>query len=66
MTDNNLTLSLLMSYIYGTAANASKWQMRFNSAFKGLKYILRTAFVLMSQGYTNQAVSNTMVCNSKL
>jgi hypothetical protein len=25
-----------MSYIYGAAANASKWQMGFNSAFKGL------------------------------
>jgi hypothetical protein len=23
-------------YIYGAAANASKWQMGFNSAFKGL------------------------------
>jgi hypothetical protein len=28
-----LTLSLLMSHIYGAAANASKWQMGFNSAF---------------------------------
>jgi hypothetical protein len=25
-----------MSYVYGAAANASKWQMGFNSAFKGL------------------------------
>jgi hypothetical protein len=25
-----------MSYIYGAAANASKWQVGFNSAFKGL------------------------------
>jgi hypothetical protein len=25
-----------MLYIYGAAANASKWQMGFNSAFKGL------------------------------
>jgi hypothetical protein len=25
-----------MSYIYGAAANASKWQMGFNLAFKGL------------------------------
>jgi hypothetical protein len=33
---SSLTLSLLMSYIYGAAANASKWQMGFNSAFKGL------------------------------
>jgi hypothetical protein len=33
---SGLTLSLLMSYIYGAAANASKWQMGFNSAFKGL------------------------------
>jgi hypothetical protein len=27
-----------MSYIYGVAANASKWQMGFNLAFKGLIY----------------------------
>jgi hypothetical protein len=31
-----LTLRVLMSYIYGAAANASKWQMGFNSVFKGL------------------------------
>jgi hypothetical protein len=31
-----LTLRVLMSYIYGAAATASKWQMGFNSVFKGL------------------------------
>jgi hypothetical protein len=38
-----LTLSLLMScvYIYGAAANASKWQMGFNSAFRRLRQIFR-------------------------
>jgi hypothetical protein len=29
-----------MSYIYGAAANANKWQMGFNLAFKGLNYIV--------------------------
>jgi hypothetical protein len=35
-----LTLSILMSYIYGASSNASLWQMGFNSAFKGLKTFL--------------------------
>ena len=31
-----LTLNLLTSTIVALSSNASKWQMRFNSAFKGL------------------------------
>jgi len=32
-----LTLSLLTTNIVAPPSNASKWQMGFNSAFKGLK-----------------------------
>jgi hypothetical protein len=32
-----LTLNLLTSTIVTPPSNASKWQMRFNSAFKGLR-----------------------------
>ena len=32
-----LTLNLLTTTIVAPPSNASKWQMRFNSAFKGLK-----------------------------
>ena len=37
-TDNHLTLILLTWRIWWAANNASKWQMGFNSAFKGLSY----------------------------
>jgi len=33
----NLTLKLLTTTIVAPPSNASKWQMEFNSAFKGLK-----------------------------
>jgi hypothetical protein len=33
-----LTLNLLTTTIVAPPSNASKWQMGFNSAFKGLKY----------------------------
>ena len=33
----SLTLSLLTTTIVAPPSNASKWQMGFNSAFKGLK-----------------------------
>jgi hypothetical protein len=33
-----LTLNLLTSTIVAPPINASKWQMGFNSAFKGLKF----------------------------
>jgi hypothetical protein len=36
-----LTLNLLTSTIVAPPSNASKWQMGFNSAFKGLKWIFR-------------------------
>ena len=34
-----LTLNLLTTTIVAPPSNASKWQMGFNSAFKGLKEI---------------------------
>jgi len=37
-----LTLNLLMTTIVAPPRNASKWQMGFNSAFKGLKKVIRT------------------------
>jgi hypothetical protein len=35
---NDLTL-ILLKWRKGTPNNASKWQMEFNSAFKGLNYV---------------------------
>ena len=35
-----LTLNLLTTTIVAPPSNASKWQMGFNSAFKGLKRII--------------------------
>jgi len=35
-----LTLNQLTTTIVAPPSNASKWQMGFNSAFKGLKYIV--------------------------
>jgi len=34
-----LTLNLLTTTIFAPPSNASKWQMGFNSAFKGLNEI---------------------------
>ena len=34
-----LTLNLLTTIIVASPSNASKWQMVFNSAFKGLKLV---------------------------
>jgi len=34
-----LTLNLLTTTIVALSSNASKWQMGFNSAFKGLRWI---------------------------
>ena len=36
-TEQGLTLNLLTTTIVAPPSNASKWQMGFNSAFKGLK-----------------------------
>ena len=36
----NLTLNLLTTTIVAPPSNASKWQMGFNSAFKGLSLYL--------------------------
>jgi hypothetical protein len=37
-----LTLNMLTTTIVAPPSNASKWQMGFNSAFKGLMYIKYT------------------------
>jgi hypothetical protein len=37
MERNALTLNLLTTTIVAPPSNASKWQMGFNSAFKGLR-----------------------------
>jgi hypothetical protein len=42
-----------MSYIYGAAANAIKWQMGFNSAFKGLMKYLREKIRIMPQEWNS-------------
>jgi hypothetical protein len=42
----NLTLNLLMTTIVAPPSNASKWQMGFNSAFKGLK--IKLMFVIIT------------------
>ena len=39
--DTHLTLILLTWTIWRAPTNASKWRMGFNSAFKGLKQVLR-------------------------
>ena len=49
MTKRYLTLNLLTTTIVAPPSNASKWQMGFNSAFKGLN-------TLQASGYRNWAV----------
>ena len=41
-TRSILTLNLLTTTIVAPPSNASKWQMGFNSAFKGLKLSVRS------------------------
>ena len=38
-SETTLTLNLLTTTIVVPPSNASKWQMGFNSAFKGLRWI---------------------------
>ena len=38
-TERNLTLNLLTTTIVAPPSNANKWQMGFNSAFKGLNEV---------------------------
>jgi hypothetical protein len=45
-----LTLNLLTTTIVAPPSNASKWQMGFNSAFKGLKYNRNTGLFKMIVG----------------
>ena len=53
-----LTLNLLTNTIVAPPSNASKWQMGFNSAFKGLKYSLITPWsrVLLEKLSVSQPV----------
>jgi hypothetical protein len=44
-----LTLNLLTTTIVAPPSNASKWQMGFNSAFKGLKIIYILLVVVTKQ-----------------
>ena len=43
----NLTLNLLTTTIVAPPSNASKWQMGFNSAFKGLMALCYSQVSLM-------------------
>jgi len=40
--ERKLTLNLLTTIIFAPPSSVSKWQMRFNSAFKGLRMCLCT------------------------
>ena len=40
-----LTLNLLTTTLVALSSNASKWQMGFNSAFKGLKLIFNCVVI---------------------
>jgi hypothetical protein len=42
--EGKLTLNLLTTTIVEPPSNASKWQMGFNSAFKGLKDLMLQGF----------------------
>ena len=41
-----LTLNLLTTTVVAPPSNASKWQMGFNSAFKGLTQFIVTTFYM--------------------
>ena len=58
-----LTLNLLTTTIVAPPSNASKWQMGFNSAFKGLNnvQILYTYVELL--GYNLKISQESDVCN---
>jgi len=50
---SDLTLNLLTTTIVAPASNASKWQMGFNSAFKGLIIIqLLSYMTVLKQIYS--------------
>ena len=52
---HRLTLSLLTTTIVAPPSNASKWQMGFNSAFKGLKSDYPEAVVQTTLPFVGQA-----------
>ena len=52
----SLTLNLLTTTIVAPPSNASKWQMGFNSAFKGLNMVIslnKTKSLTISRNYKN-------------
>jgi hypothetical protein len=57
----NLTLNLLTSTIVAPPSNASKWQMGFNSAFKGLNQF---CCILQTKSYAYSIISHDMLIES--
>ena len=57
-----LTLILLTCRIWWTPNNASRWQMGFNSAFKGLKWILTFYNLLVTWCTTSLTFNNCTLC----
>jgi len=58
-----LTLILLTWRIWRAHNNASKWQMRFNSAFKGLREASKARFLYMyhtDHSYMRQTEMNVL------
>ena len=47
MGNSTLTLNLLTTTIVAPPSNASKWQMGFNSAFKGLNHSIHPSGATM-------------------
>ena len=59
---NYLTLNLLTTTIVAPPSNASKWQMGFNSAFKGLMWILGQDWgTRLRSWFRHQATSRRVV-----
>ena len=59
-----LTLNLLTTTIVAPPSNASKWQMGFNSAFKGLMCAVSLDHCLCQQNTHTHTLTNTCVCVS--
>ena len=56
-----LTLNLLTTTIVAPPSNASKWQMGFNSAFKGLKNdtLITYWWLISANGYSSVNLAAT-------
>ena len=59
----HLTLNLLTTTIVATPSNASKWQMGFNSVFKGLnkKWAITTKGVMRLEQRVRTGMSETFI-----